>query len=130
MYTNLEGLTKTIRVLSADQIEKANSGHPGTPLGVAPLMAELYANQINVNPSNPDMFNRDRFVLSCGHASSMMYSILHLCGYDVSMDDLRNFRQLNSKAPGHPEIGVTKGIDCSTGPLGQLTLLFVGAFSS
>lgn len=119
MYSNLNGLTKTIRILSADQIEKANSGHPGTPLGVAPLMAELYANQIHVNPKNPGFFNRDRFVLSCGHASSMLYSILHLCGYDVTKEDLSNFRQLHSRTPGHPEIGVTSGVDCSTGPLGQ-----------
>ena len=119
MYCNLEGLIKTIRVLSADQIEKANSGHPGTPLGVAPLVAELYANQINVNPKNPGFFNRDRFVLSCGHASSMLYSILHLCGYDITKEDLANFRQLHSRTPGHPEIGVTSGVDCSTGPLGQ-----------
>ncbi len=119
MYSNLEGLIKTIRILSADQIEKAKSGHPGTPLGVAPLMAELYANQIHVNPKNPGFFNRDRFVLSCGHASSMLYSTLHLCGFDVTKEDLSEFRQLHSRTPGHPEIGVTSGVDCSTGPLGQ-----------
>ena len=118
MYSNLEGLIKTIRVLSADQIEKANSGHPGTPLGVAPLVAELFANQINVNPANPKFFNRDRFVLSCGHASSMLYSILHLCGYDITKEDLANFRQLHSRTPGHPELE-TSGVDCATGPLGQ-----------
>ena len=119
MYCNLEGLIKTIRVLSADQIEKANSGHPGTPLGVAPLVAELFANEIQINPKNPNFFNRDRFILSCGHASSMLYSILHLCGFDITKEDLANFRQLHSRTPGHPEIGVTSGVDCATGPLGQ-----------
>ena len=119
MNNNLNDLISTIRVLSADQIEKANSGHPGTPLGVAPLVATLFTEEMNINPSNPDFFNRDRFVLSAGHASSMLYSILHICGFDVTKEDLMNFRQLKSRTPGHPEIHVTAGVDCSTGPLGQ-----------
>ena len=116
--SNLTDVIKTIRVLSADEIEKANSGHPGTPLGVAPLVAELFTEELNINPSNPDFFNRDRFVLSAGHASAMLYAVLHLCGFDVTKEDLMNFRQLGSRTPGHPEIGVTAGVDCSTGPLG------------
>lgn len=119
MSSNLNDLISTIRVLSADQIEKANSGHPGTPLGVAPLVATLFTEELNINPKNPDFFNRDRFVLSAGHASSMLYSILHICGFDITIEDLKNFRQLGSKTPGHPEIHVTAGVDCSTGPLGQ-----------
>ena len=118
MNSNLKDIISTIRVLSADQIEKANSGHPGTPLGVAPLVATLFTEVLNINPTNPDFFNRDRFILSAGHASSMLYSILHLCGYDITKEDLMNFRQLGSRTPGHPEIHVTAGVDCSTGPLG------------
>ena len=118
MNSNLKDIISTIRVLSADQIEKANSGHPGTPLGVAPLVATLFTEELNINPTNPDFFNRDRFILSAGHASSMLYSILHLCGYDITKEDLMNFRQLGSRTPGHPEIHVTAGVDCSTGPLG------------
>ncbi len=116
--SNLQDVIKTIRVLSADEIEKANSGHPGTPLGVAPLVAELFTEELNVSPKNPKFFNRDRFILSAGHASSMLYAVLHLCGFDVTKEDLANFRQLGSRTPGHPEINVTAGVDCSTGPLG------------
>lgn len=108
-----------IRILSADQVQKANSGHPGFPLGAAAITYELFANHINHNPANPDWFNRDRFVLSAGHGSAMMYSVLHLFGYeDLSLEELKQFRQLNSLTPGHPEHGHTKGIDASTGPLG------------
>ena len=116
--SNLQDVIKTIRVLSADEIEKANSGHPGTPLGVAPLVAELFTEELNICPKNPKFFNRDRFILSAGHASSMLYAVLHLCGFDVTKEDLANFRQLGSRTPGHPEINVTAGVDCSTGPLG------------
>lgn len=107
-----------LRALSIDMVEKANSGHPGMPMGAAPMAYELYMKHIKHNPSNPKWFNRDRFVLSGGHGSPLLYSILHLTGYDISMDDLKNYRQLGSKAHGHPEVG-TPGIEGTTGPLGQ-----------
>ena len=115
----LNDVIKAIRVLSASQVQAANSGHPGTPLGGAPVIAVLFGKHMKINPSNPDFFDRDRFVLSAGHASAMLYSTLHCCGYDVTAADLAGFRQLHSRTPGHPEIGVTPGVDCSTGPLGQ-----------
>lgn len=117
---NIDELSiNTIRVLSAEAIEKANSGHPGTPLGAAPAAYELWANHLKHNPSNPKWINRDRFVLSAGHASMLLYSLLHLFGYGVSIEDLKNFRQWNSITPGHPEYGLTPGVEISTGPLGQ-----------
>ncbi len=120
MNTTLENLAvNTIRTLSIDAINKANSGHPGLPMGAAPMAYALWANQLNHNPKNSKWFNRDRFVLSAGHGSSMLYSMLHLAGYDVTVDDLKGFRQLNSKTPGHPEFGHTDGVDATTGPLGQ-----------
>ena len=109
----------TIRVLSADMIQKANSGHPGLPMGAAPMAYTLWKRHLKVSPAHPDWINRDRFVLSAGHGSALLYSMLHLAGYKLSMDDLKNFRQLGSKTPGHPEFGVTPGVDASTGPLGQ-----------
>lgn len=109
----------TIRTLSIDAINEAASGHPGLPMGAAPLAYALWANHLNHNPQNAKWFNRDRFVLSAGHGSSMLYSLLHLAGYDVSIDDLKSFRKLNSKTPGHPEFGHTDGVDATTGPLGQ-----------
>lgn len=109
----------TLRVLSAEAIEKANSGHPGIALGAAPIAYTLFADFLKFNPKNPKFDNRDRFVLSAGHGSSLYYSLLHLFGYDLSMEDLKNFRQLDSKTPGHPEYGITPGIEISTGPLGQ-----------
>ena len=109
----------TIRVLSADGIEKAKSGHPGLPLGAAPIAYELFANHMKHNPKNPDWANRDRFILSAGHGSMLLYSLFHLFGYgDLSMDDLKSFRQLDSKTPGHPEYGHTVGVEATTGPLG------------
>jgi transketolase len=120
MSTTLETLAvNTIRTLSIDAINKANSGHPGLPMGAAPMAYALWANHLNHNPKNSKWFNRDRFVLSAGHGSSMLYSLLHLAGYDVTIEDLKNFRQLNSKTPGHPEFGHTDGVDATTGPLGQ-----------
>lgn len=117
---NIDQLSiNTIRILSAEGIEKANSGHPGTPLGAAPTAFTLWANNMKHNPSNPDWVDRDRFILSSGHASMLLYSLLNVFGYDLSMDDIKNYRQWESKTPGHPEYGVTKGVEVSTGPLGQ-----------
>lgn len=109
----------TIRLLSVDQIEKANSGHPGLPMGAAPMAYTLWSKHLHVNPKNPSWINRDRFVLSAGHGSAMLYSLLHLSGFNVTIDDLKQFRQLGSKTPGHPEVHYTEGIDTTTGPLGQ-----------
>ncbi|MCH7826647.1 MAG: transketolase [Bacteroidetes bacterium] len=109
----------TLRFLAVDAIQKANSGHPGMPMGCAPIAYTLYKNFINHNPRNPKWLNRDRFILSAGHGSMLLYGILHLCGYDVLMDDLKNFRQWKSITQGHPEFGLTPGVETTTGPLGQ-----------
>ena len=109
----------TIRTLAIDAVQQANSGHPGAPLGMASLGYLLWTRQLSHNPGNPAWFNRDRFVLSNGHASMLLYALLHLTGYDLSLDDLRRFRQWGSKSPGHPEQGVTPGVETTTGPLGQ-----------
>ncbi|MFC9448473.1 transketolase [Bacillus cereus] len=120
MVQNINQLAvNTLRTLSIDAINEANSGHPGLPMGAAPMAYALWANHLNYNPNNPEWFNRDRFVLSAGHGSSLLYSLLHLAGYDVSIDDLKSFRKLNSKTPGHPEFGHTPGVEATTGPLGQ-----------
>lgn len=116
----------TIRTLSIDTIEKANSGHPGMPMGAAPMAYTLWTQFMNHNPKNPNWFNRDRFVLSAGHGSALLYSLLHLTGYDLSIDDLKSFRQWGSKTPGHPEYGHTAGVDATTGPLGQGIAMAVG----
>lgn len=117
---NIDELTiNTIRILSIEGVEKANSGHPGTPLGAAPAAFTLWANNMKHNPSNPDWIDRDRFILSSGHASMLLYSLLNVFGYDLSIEDIKNYRQWESKTPGHPEYGVTKGVEISTGPLGQ-----------
>lgn len=108
-----------IRALSVDAINQANSGHPGLPMGAAPMMYVLWSRFLKTDPSNPEWTDRDRFVLSAGHGSAMLYSLLHLSGFDVSMEDMRNFRQLDSKTPGHPEYGWTQGVEATTGPLGQ-----------
>ncbi|MFA7111559.1 MAG: transketolase, partial [Bacilli bacterium] len=108
-----------IRSISIDVINKANSGHPGTALSAAPALFELYKDFIVSNPEEPNWINRDRLVLSCGHASALLYTMLHMCGFKVTLDDLKNFRQLNSITPGHPEVGLTPGVDASSGPLGQ-----------
>src|SRR5687768_8265590 len=109
----------TIRTLSLDAVQKANSGHPGLPLGMAPSAYVLWTKFLRHNPKNPRWFNRDRFLLSAGHGSMLIYSLLHLTGYDLSLDELKNFRQLHSKTPGHPENILTPGVEITTGPLGQ-----------
>ena len=112
-------VTKSIRVLSAASVEKANSGHPGMPMGMAEVGAVLFGNILNISNKNPDWINRDRFVLSAGHGSMLLYSLLHFNGYDISMDDIKAFRQLDSNTAGHPEVDTALGIDITTGPLGQ-----------
>jgi transketolase len=109
----------TIRALSIDAIQRANSGHPGLPMGAAPMAYALWMNHLNLDPKKPDWDNRDRFVLSAGHGSMLLYSMLHLSGFDVSMEDIKNFRQWGSRTPGHPEYGMTSGVETTTGPLGQ-----------
>jgi transketolase len=116
----------TIRTLAIDAIEKAKSGHPGMPMGAAPMGYHLYANAMKHNPSNPLWINRDRFVLSAGHGSMLLYSLLHLSGYDLPLEELKNFRQWGSLTPGHPEWGHTHGVDATTGPLGQGIAMAVG----
>ena len=108
-----------LRFLSIDAVQKANSGHPGMPMGMAEIATALWKNHLNHNPSNPHWFNRDRFVLSNGHGSMLLYSLLHLTGYNISIDDIKDFRQLKSKTPGHPEYDLDNGIETTTGPLGQ-----------
>ena len=112
-------VTKSIRVLSAAAVEKANSGHPGMPMGMAEVGTVLFGNILNISNKNPDWINRDRFVLSAGHGSMLLYSLLHFNGYEISMDDIKKFRQLDSKTAGHPEVDTSSGIDITTGPLGQ-----------
>ncbi|MDE2427685.1 MAG: transketolase [Burkholderiales bacterium] len=124
MISSLQSATLTkmanaIRVLSMDAVQKANSGHPGAPMGMADIAVALWKGHYRHNPSNPKWINRDRFVLSNGHGSMLHYSLLHLTGYDLSMDEIRNFRQLHSKTAGHPEVHVTPGVETTTGPLGQ-----------
>src|SRR6476661_3629170 len=109
----------TIRALSLDAVQKAESGHPGLPLGAAPLAYVLWTRFLRHNPKNPKWKNRDRFLLSAGHGSMLLYSLLHLTGYDLSLDELKNFRQLHSKTAGHPENILTPGVEITTGPLGQ-----------
>lgn len=112
-------LANAIRVLSFDAVQKANSGHPGAPMGMAEIAEVVWRKFLRHNPANPNWHNRDRFVLSNGHGSMLIYSLLHLTGYDLSIEDLKNFRQLHSKTPGHPEYGYTPGVETTTGPLGQ-----------
>src|ERR1017187_2807017 len=108
-----------IRFLAVDAVQKANSGHPGLPLGAAAMAYALWERHLRFNPADPQWFNRDRFVLSAGHGSALLYALLHLYGYDLSLDDLKAFRQLGSKTPGHPEYHHTPGVEATTGPLGQ-----------
>lgn len=127
MFTEKDQLAITaIRTLSIDAIEKANSGHPGMPMGAAPMAYTLWTRFMNHNPNNPEWFNRDRFVLSAGHGSMLLYSLLHLSGYGLDMEEIKNFRQWDSKTPGHPEYGHTRGVEATTGPLGQGIAMAVG----
>ncbi len=114
-----EQTVHTIQFLSADAVQKANSGHPGTPMALAGITVDVFTRHLRYNPEDPAWPNRDRFILSCGHASMLLYSTLHLAGYDLSLDDLIHFRQWGSKTPGHPEVGHTPGVETTTGPLGQ-----------
>lgn len=117
--SSLEKIALSIRSLTIDSIQKSNSGHPGLPLGAAELGAYLYGTEMRYDAEDPSWINRDRFVLSAGHGSMLLYSILHMAGFALSLDDIRNFRQVGSKCPGHPEYGVTPGVETTTGPLGQ-----------
>src|SRR3954464_3851900 len=120
VQTDIDQLSiDTIRFLSVDAVQKANSGHPGMPLGAAPMAYTLWTRLLKCNPRNPAWPDRDRFVLSAGHASMLLYSLLYLSGYDLPLEEIKNFRQWGSKTPGHPEYGLTPGIETTTGPLGQ-----------
>ena len=112
-------IVETIQTLSMDAVQAANSGHPGTPMGCADYMAVLWLRHLRVDPANPNWPGRDRFVLSAGHASMLLYSMLHLAGFPLSLDEIKRFRQWGSKTPGHPEYGLTPGVETTTGPLGQ-----------
>lgn len=113
-------LANAIRALSMDAVQKAKSGHPGAPMGMADIAEVLWRDFLNHNPNNPAQADRDRFVLSNGHGSMLIYSLLHLTGYDLPIEELKNFRQLHSKTPGHPEVGYTAGVETTTGPLGGI----------
>lgn len=127
MSMNLDSLAvNTLRCLSMDQVEAAKSGHPGLPLGAAPMAYTLFRRHLRFDPVNPDWFNRDRFILSAGHGSALNYALLHVFGYDVTVEDLRGFRQLHSRTPGHPEYKETPGIEATTGPLGQGAAMAAG----
>ena len=112
-------LANAVRALSMDAVQQANSGHPGAPMGMADIAEVLWNDFLSHNPANPNWSNRDRFVLSNGHASMLLYSLLHLSGYELPIEELKNFRQLHSKTPGHPEYGYAPGVETTTGPLGQ-----------
>ena len=127
MKQNIEQLCiNTIRTLSMDAVQAANSGHPGTPMALAPVVYSIYGRFMKFNPNNPNWLNRDRFILSAGHASMLLYSILHITGYDVTLNDIESFRQLHSKCAGHPEYSLTPGVETTTGPLGQGLATSVG----
>ena len=112
-------MANAIRALAMDAVQQANSGHPGAPMGMADIAVALWGDHLKHNPTDPSWFDRDRFVLSNGHGSMLIYALLHLTGYDLPIDELKNFRQLHSKTAGHPEVGITPGVETTTGPLGQ-----------
>ncbi len=112
-------MANALRMLAVDAVENAKSGHPGAPMGMAEIAYVLWMRHLKHNPANPKWFDRDRFVLSNGHGSMLLYALLHLSGYDLPIDELKRFRQLHSKTPGHPEVGLTPGVETTTGPLGQ-----------
>jgi transketolase len=116
----------TLRFLAVDAVEKAKSGHPGLPLGAAPIAYVVWDRFLRHSPGNPSWFNRDRFILSAGHGSALLYALLHMTGYDLPLEELKEFRQWGSKTPGHPESGLTPGIEVTTGPLGQGFAMGVG----
>ncbi|MCK5488494.1 MAG: transketolase, partial [Gemmatimonadetes bacterium] len=116
---------QTIRTLAIDAIQRANSGHPGAPMALAPV-AYVLSREMRYNPRNPTWFDRDRFVLSAGHASMLLYGMLYLSGYDLPLEEIREFRQWDSRTPGHPEHGLTAGVETTTGPLGQGIMTAVG----
>ena len=122
----MEKTIQNIRFLGLDMIDGAKSGHPGIVLGAAPILYSLYQYHLTSDPKNPDWFNRDRFFLSAGHGSALLYAVLHLAGYDLPLDELKRFRQLGSMTPGHPEYGHTPGVEATTGPLGQGLGMAVG----
>src|SRR6476469_6706448 len=119
-------MANAIRALSMDAVQQANSGHPGAPMGMADIAVALWGRHLRHNPANPHWPNRDRFVLSNGHASMLLYALLHLTGYDLPLQELKNFRQLHSKTSGHPAFGLTPGVETTTGPLGQGLAYAVG----
>ena len=116
---NTTQMANAIRALAMDAVQAANSGHPGAPMGMAEIAVALWKRHLRHNPSNPLWADRDRFVLSNGHGSMLIYALLHLSGYALSIEDLKAFRQMHSKTPGHPEVGITPGVETTTGPLGQ-----------
>jgi len=116
---NQQQMANAIRALAMDAVQQANSGHPGAPMGMADMAVALWAEHLQHNPKNPSWANRDRFVLSNGHASMLIYALLHLTGYKLPIEEIKNFRQLHSKTAGHPEVGITPGVETTTGPLGQ-----------
>ena len=114
---NEKKIIDQIRCLGIDMIDNAHSGHPGIVLGAAPIIYTLYAHHMNIDVQNPDYFNRDRFIMSAGHGSALLYATLYMSGFPISLDDLKNFRKLSSITPGHPEYKITPGVDATTGPL-------------
>ena len=116
---NTPQMANAIRALAMDAVQQANSGHPGAPMGMADMAVALWGEHLQHNPANPQWANRDRFVLSNGHGSMLIYALLHLTGYELPIEELKNFRQLHSKTAGHPEVGVTPGVETTTGPLGR-----------